>query len=92
MAKDKLTVGDLRKALEGHPDDMEVMLEIDAVEDMADLAQANLRQAAVECRCDEADVFYLWGSIEDDNEEHAESEALVSENMENSMLGPKASR
>jgi hypothetical protein len=59
----------------GHPDDMPVWLEIDAPEEGIDLAQAQLRHVAVECRCDGDDTLYLWGSIEDDLEEYAETQA-----------------
>ena len=63
-----LTVGDLRKALAGLPDDMPVSLEVSEPEDGTDIAQAFLRMANVETRCDEVDRLYLWGSIEDDIE------------------------
>ncbi len=69
-----LTVGDLRKVLAGHPDDMPVLLEIDAPESGTDLAQAFLRLASVEARCDEVDRLYLWGSYEDDVEMLEEAE------------------
>jgi hypothetical protein len=63
-----LTVGDLRKALAGVPDDMPVSLEIADLEEGADLAQAFLRGISVESRCDEVERAYLSGSYEDDVE------------------------
>ncbi len=67
-----LTVGDLRKALEGVPDDLEVVLEIATAEEELDLAQADLRTASVEERCDDKPCLYLWGSQEEDIEELTE--------------------
>ena len=66
--KGLLTVGDLRKALVGVPDDMPVALEIAEPEDGTDFAQSFLRIASVETRCDEVDRLYLWGSYEEDVE------------------------
>jgi hypothetical protein len=65
-----LTVGDLRKALADCHDDMPVSLEIDVdAGEAGDFAQAFLRSAHVEARCDEVDRLYLWGSYEEDVEE-----------------------
>jgi hypothetical protein len=64
----RLTVGDLRKVLAGVPDDMLVSLEIAEPEEGTDFAQADLRHASVEARCDEVDRLYLWGSVEEDAE------------------------
>lgn len=69
-----LTVGDLRRALAGLPDDMPVSLEIAEPERDTDLAQAFLRSAHVEARCDEIDRLYLWGSYEEDYEEFQAAE------------------
>ena len=70
--QDKLTVGDLRKALEGHPDDMPVVIEIASPEANTDLAQAHVRAASVECRCDEEDRFYIYGDVEEDDAEFSD--------------------
>ena len=68
-AKSTMTVGDLRRAITGCPDDMPISLEISEPETGIDFAQAALRIANVEARCDEVDRLYLWGSCEEDLEE-----------------------
>jgi len=64
----RLTVGDLKKVLAKCPDDMLVFLEVAEPEKDIDLAQAFLRHAGMEARCDEVDCLYLWGSCEEDVE------------------------
>jgi hypothetical protein len=63
--KPRMTVGSLRKVLKNLPDDMPVEMEIETEGD-TDLAQAGLRSADVEARCDEIDRLYLWGSADVD--------------------------
>ncbi len=72
----KLTVCALRKAMDGLQDDMPVVIEI-AEPDGSDLAQAHLRIASVESRCDEVDRFYLWGDVSEDTEEWERRRALT---------------
>jgi hypothetical protein len=56
-----LTVGDLRKKLEGLDDAMPVAIEVDCGEfDPSDLAQGELLAADVETRCDDVERLYLW--------------------------------
>jgi hypothetical protein len=56
-----LTVGDLRKKLEGLGDAMPVAIEVDCSEEPAgDLAQGELLAAGVETRCDDVERLYLW--------------------------------
>jgi hypothetical protein len=67
-ARKTFTVGDLRKALAGCQNNMPVSLEIADLEEGTDLAQAFLRNASVETRCDDVERLYLWGSYDDDVE------------------------
>jgi hypothetical protein len=55
-----MRVCDLRRALEGLPDDLAVALEVTGEDE--DLVQADLHSATVEERCDEVPRLYLWGS------------------------------
>ncbi len=72
-----LTVGDLRKAIEGVRDDMPVIVEIardESSEEADDLPQAYLRTATPEFRCADEEALFLWGDAdadrgEDDGEE-----------------------
>lgn len=66
-ARTRMTVHELRKKLAHLPGDLLIVLEVDRsfVEDADnDLVQAELAKADVECRCDDEDILYLWGSQE----------------------------
>lgn len=67
MPTKSLTVGELKKLLDGLPDPTTIVLEI-AEPDDSDFAQCSLQKANVEARCDEVDRLYLYGSCEDDDE------------------------
>jgi hypothetical protein len=76
MQKYPMTVGDLLRALRGVPHQTPIVLEIFEPEDGTDLAQATLRDADVEARCNEIDTLYLSGNCEDDKEEMEEKAVL----------------
>jgi len=63
-----MTVGDLRRALEGLPGSMEVVLEISAEEPDVFL-QSDLESVGVEERCDEIARLYLSGDVDPIEEE-----------------------
>ena len=67
--QDTLTVGAIRRVIADVPDETPVCIEIAEPEDGTDLAQATLREAGIEARCDEKDVLYLWGSHQEDVED-----------------------
>ena len=58
-----LDVGELRRAIQGLPDDMAVVVEAWAADEVAegDVVQVALQIAKVESRCDDVDVLYLSG-------------------------------
>jgi hypothetical protein len=57
-----ITVGQLRVVLSRLPDDMLVVMEIDEWDSDDELAQAWLRGARVQERCDEVARLYLYGN------------------------------
>jgi hypothetical protein len=58
-----VTVGELRKRLQGLAGDMPVEMEIvcDHFDPEDDVAMSDLLVASVETRCDEVERFYLFG-------------------------------
>jgi hypothetical protein len=68
----RMTVGELRKSLEGVADEMPVILEVardDSAEEWNDLVQAYARKSDVEFRCADEEALYLWGDEDQDNDE-----------------------
>ena len=58
----RITVGELRKRLQGHPSDMPVEMEL-VIEEFpcGDMAVGDVQAASAETRCDGVPRFYLWG-------------------------------
>jgi hypothetical protein len=72
----RMTVGDLRRAMKGLPDDAPAIVEVEINDDRDDLVQVGLRLATLEARCDEIDTLYLWGSVGEDVEEQRNENRL----------------
>jgi hypothetical protein len=62
-----MTVGDLRQAIEGVPDDTPVCIEAWAADEVGegDVLQVALQSCKLEARCDEVEVLYLEGDAEE---------------------------